>query len=87
LSTDSLVQEVLKRDGEEARADLLARRLDALVLDTQPGLRAPRAVRSEADAMASDVARGGGERCALNGLNLVRVLERGDGKGVVWAIC
>lgn len=53
--TDSLVQEVLERDGEEARADLLARRLDAL--DTQPGRRAPRAVRSEADAMALDVAR------------------------------
>jgi len=53
--TDALVQEVLERDGEEARADLLARRLDAL--DTQPGLRAPRAVRGEADAMALDVAR------------------------------
>jgi hypothetical protein len=48
---------VLERDGEEARADLLARRLDALALDTQPGLRAPRAVRSEADAMALDIAR------------------------------
>jgi len=55
--TDSLVQEVLERDSEEARADLLARRLDALALDTQPGLRAPRAARSEADAMALDVAR------------------------------
>ena len=55
--TDSLVQEVLERDGEEARADLLARRLDALAIDTQPGLRPPRAVRSEADAMALDVAR------------------------------
>jgi hypothetical protein len=55
--TDSLVQELLERDGEEARADLLARRLDALALDTKPGLRAPRAVRSEADAMALDVAR------------------------------
>jgi hypothetical protein len=30
--TDSLVQEVLERDGEEDRADLLARRLDALAL-------------------------------------------------------
>ncbi len=55
--TDSLVQAVLDRDGEEARADLLARRLDALALDTQPGLRAPRAARSEADAMALDIAR------------------------------
>jgi ParB-like chromosome segregation protein Spo0J len=53
--TDSLVQEVLERDGEEARADLLARRLDAL--DTQPGQSAPRAVRSESDAMALDIAR------------------------------
>jgi hypothetical protein len=55
--TDSLVQEVLERDGEEARADLLARRLDALALDTQPGLHTPRAVRSEADVFALDVAR------------------------------
>jgi ParB-like chromosome segregation protein Spo0J len=57
--TDSLVQEVLERDGEEARADLLARRLDALALalDTKPGLRAPRVVRSEVDAMALDIAR------------------------------
>jgi len=55
--TDSLVQEVLERDGEEARADLLARRLDALALDTQPGPRPTRAVRSEADAMALDIAR------------------------------
>jgi ParB-like chromosome segregation protein Spo0J len=54
---DALVQEVLERDGEEARADLLARRLDALAVDTRPGLRGPRAVRSEADAMALDVAR------------------------------
>ena len=55
--TDSLIQEVLERDGEEARANLLARRLDALALDTQPGLHAPRVVRSEADAMALDIAR------------------------------
>ena len=55
--TDSLVQEVLERDGEEAGADLLARRLDALALDTKPGLRASRTVRSEADAMALDIAR------------------------------
>ncbi len=54
---DALVQEVLERDGEEARADLLARRLDALALDTKPGLHAPRAGRCEADAMALDVAR------------------------------
>ena len=41
--TDLLVQEVLDRDGEEARADLLARRLDALAIDTKPGLRPTRA--------------------------------------------
>jgi ParB-like chromosome segregation protein Spo0J len=55
--TDLLVQEVLDRDSEAARADLLARRLDALVTETQPGLRPARAARNEADAMASDVAR------------------------------
>jgi ParB-like chromosome segregation protein Spo0J len=54
--TDSLVQEVLEQDGEKARADLLARRLDALAVDPTPGTRT-RAVRSEADAMALDVAR------------------------------
>jgi ParB-like chromosome segregation protein Spo0J len=54
--TDLLVQEVLDRDGEEARADLLARRLDALAIDTKPGLSSPRA-RNEADWMASDLAR------------------------------
>jgi ParB-like chromosome segregation protein Spo0J len=50
--TDLLVQEVLDRDGDEARADLLARRL---AIDTKPGLSSPRA-RNEADGMASDVA-------------------------------
>jgi ParB-like chromosome segregation protein Spo0J len=55
--TDLLVQEVLDRDGDEARADLLARRLDAPAIDTKPGLSPPRARRNEADWMASDVAR------------------------------
>jgi ParB-like chromosome segregation protein Spo0J len=54
--TDLLVQEVLDRDGEEARADLLARRLDALAIDPKPGLSSPRTRRNEADWMASDVA-------------------------------
>jgi ParB-like chromosome segregation protein Spo0J len=53
--TDLLVQEVLDRDGEEARADLLARRLDAI--DTQPGPSPPRVRRNEGDGMASDVTR------------------------------
>jgi ParB-like chromosome segregation protein Spo0J len=55
--TDLLVQEVLSREGEEARTDLLARRLDALANDLKPGLRPARAARNEADGMASDVAR------------------------------
>ena len=55
--TDLLVQEVLDRDGEEARADLLARRLDALAINTKPGLSPPRVRRNEGDWMASDVAR------------------------------
>jgi ParB-like chromosome segregation protein Spo0J len=55
--TDLLVQEVLDRDGEEARADLLARRLDALAIDTKPGLSPPRARRNEGDWMVSDIAR------------------------------
>jgi ParB-like chromosome segregation protein Spo0J len=52
--TDLLVQEVLSCEGEEARADLLVRRLDALANDLKPGLRP---ARNEADGMASDVAR------------------------------
>jgi ParB-like chromosome segregation protein Spo0J len=55
--TDRLVQEVLDHEGEEARADLLARRLDAPAIDPQPGLPPTRSVRNEADPMASDVAR------------------------------
>jgi ParB-like chromosome segregation protein Spo0J len=55
--TDLLVQEVLDRDGDEARADLLARRLDALAIETTPGLSLTRARRNDADGMASDVAR------------------------------
>ena len=55
--TDALVQEVLEQDSDEARVDLLARRLDALAIDTQPGRHTPRAARSEADAIALDVAR------------------------------
>lgn len=56
--TDLLVQEVLDRDGDEARADLLARRLVAPAIDTKPRLPPPRcARRNEADWIASDVAR------------------------------
>lgn len=55
--TDSLVQEVLEHDGEEARADLLARWLDAPAHDTNPGPRATRAARSEQDVFALDIAR------------------------------
>jgi len=55
--TDLLVQEVLRHEGDEARADLLARRLDALANNLKPGLHPARAARNEADAMASDVAR------------------------------
>ena len=51
--TDRLVQEVLSREGEDARAD----RLDALANDLKPGLRPARAARNEADGMVSDVAR------------------------------
>jgi hypothetical protein len=54
--TELLVDEVLDRPSEDARAELLARRMEGHVLGANSGAR-PRAVRNEADWMSADVAK------------------------------
>lgn len=55
--TDLLVDEVLDRPDPDARAALLARRLDGPEPAARPGPRPTRAIRNEADCMSGDVAR------------------------------
>lgn len=55
--TELLVQEALDCDNDDARAQLIARRMDVPLARTQPGPSPSRALRNEADWMAADVAK------------------------------
>ena len=55
--TELLVDDVLGLDDPAAREALLARRLDGPAVQTPPGPRPSRAVRSEADWMSMDILR------------------------------
>jgi ParB-like chromosome segregation protein Spo0J len=55
--TEALIDDALAQPDPEARAALLARRLDGPVLGKPPGPRPARVARSEADGMSLDILR------------------------------